>query len=200
MKWLVSSLVVALPAATAVAGGIDHKVPYDDSGIWNRQVQRGIEYATMAAIGGGALWLGGDNRLGRTYWESLDAGAIALFTGEVSKRIFGRPRPNEIDDPDLWFQGSSYHSFPSTEVSTMAGLVTPLVLQYGYEHPAVWGLEALPVIVGIGRVKVQAHWQTDVLAGFALGSASGYFVHRHDSPFILGAMPHGVQVGISKRF
>jgi membrane-associated phospholipid phosphatase len=47
-------------------------------------------------------------------------------------------------------------------------------------------------------MKVQAHWQTDVLAGFALGTASGYYAHHRDSPFVLSYMPRGVFIGVRR--
>jgi hypothetical protein len=63
-----------------------------------------------------------------------------------------------------------------------------------------YALELLPIYDGIARMKVQAHWQTDVLAGFALGGLSGYYAHNRDSPFILGVLPHGFTVGVRKQF
>jgi undecaprenyl-diphosphatase len=59
----------------------------------------------------------------------------------------------------------------------------------------------LPVYDAIGRVKLQAHWQSDVLAGFALGSGTAWLIHRSpNSPFILQVMPHGIYIGLRKRF
>jgi len=50
-------------------------------------------------------------------------------------------------------------------------------------------------------MKQQAHWQTDVLAGFALGAGSAWLIHRSpNSPFILKIMPHAIYVGIGKKF
>jgi undecaprenyl-diphosphatase len=49
-------------------------------------------------------------------------------------------------------------------------------------------------------MKAQAHWQTDVLAGMAIGGALGYYAHARDSSFILEALPGGVMVGLKKRF
>jgi undecaprenyl-diphosphatase len=74
------------------------------------------------------------------------------------------------------------------------------VLEYGSDHPAAYALEILPVYDAIARVKVQAHWQSDVIAGFALGTASGYLAHQRGSPFILGLLPHGFSVGLRSRF
>ena len=62
-------------------------------------------------------------------------------------------------------------------------------------------MELLPVYDAIARVKVQAHWQTDVLAGFVLGTGTAWLIHSSpNSPFILKIMPHGIYVGIGKNF
>ena len=80
----------------------------------------------------------------------------------------------------------------------MTAIVTPFILEYRAETPAVYALEVLPLYDAIARMRVQAHWQTDVLAGFALGTATGYYAHQRDSPFVLGYMPHGIFVGLRK--
>jgi undecaprenyl-diphosphatase len=49
-------------------------------------------------------------------------------------------------------------------------------------------------------MKVRGHWQTDVLAGFAIGTASGYYAHNRKSPFFLGLLPHGFFIGVKERF
>ena len=82
----------------------------------------------------------------------------------------------------------------------MSAIVTPFVLEYGHDYPGVYALELLPVYDAIARVKVQAHWQTDVLAGFALGTLTGYYAHSRDIPLILGVLPKGFTVGIRKSF
>ena len=77
------------------------------------------------------------------------------------------------NNPCLWFQHGSNYSFPSGEASVAAALVTPYILEYGGDYPATYALMLLPLYVGAGRVKNQAHWQTDVLAGWAVGGLSG---------------------------
>lgn len=58
----------------------------------------------------------------------------------------------------------------------------------------------MPAYDAIARVKVHAHWQTDALARFPLGTATGYLAHSRDSPVILSALPHGFMVGLRKHF
>jgi membrane-associated phospholipid phosphatase len=61
-------------------------------------------------------------------------------------------------------------------------------------------LAALPLYVGAARLKSQAHWQTDVLAGAALGAGIGYFESTRNSAWSATVLPRGVTVGLSKRF
>jgi len=181
-----------------IAGGIDHKVEFDESGIWSRSNQKFLEYGSIVANVGVAVWEGGDTRLGRNAWQSVDSMALSGVVANVAKPVFGRKRPRDTEDPNEWRSGGK--SFPSGEVASISGIVTPYILEYRHDQPAVYALELLPLYDGIARIKSQAHWQTDVLAGFAIGTASGYYAYNRDSPFILNILPHGVSVGVRTRF
>ncbi len=110
------------------------------------------------------MWEGGETRFGRTLWQSIDASAASGLVALGVKYAFSRVRPDASNnDPNLWFKGGGNQSFPSGEVTEVSSIVTPLVLEYGHDHPWVYALEALPVYDGIARIKVQAHWQSDVL-------------------------------------
>ena len=126
--------------------------------------------------------------------------AIGAVSAEALKHIFTRARPSQGNDPDAWFKGSSHYSFPSGEVTTVSAIITPFVLEYRHDYPAVYALELLPLYDGIARMKSQSHWQTDVLAGWALGTLIGYYAHSRDNPLILSILPHGFMVGIKKSF
>ena len=190
----------ALLCSLAHAGGIDHKVNTTDSGIWARNDQLYLEYATLATVVGGALWEGGEDRLGNTYWRALDSSVAGAIASTALKYTFTRSRPSQTDNPDEWFQGKGHYSFPSGEVTFISAAVTPFILEYSDDHPSVWALELLPAYDAAARVKIGAHWQTDVLAGFALGTGTGYLAHQRDSPLILEALPHGFMVGLKARF
>ena len=182
------------------AGGIDHTVTYDNSGIWKRSNQQALVYTLIGGEIAGALWEGGETRLGKTFWQAIDSSAVGAVSSEAMKHIFTRSRPDQSSDPNLWFQGSNHYSFPSGEVTAVTAIVTPFVLEYGHDYPAAYALELLPAYIATARVKVQAHWQTDVLAGFALGTLTGYLAHTRDSPVILGVLPHGFMVGLRAQF
>jgi hypothetical protein len=201
---LVTLLLAAAPPCLAGGGplGIDQELSYDNSGIWKRSNQEVLEYGVVAFELGGALWEGGDTRFGRTLWQSIDASASSGIVALALKYAFSRVRPVDSGgDPNLWFKGNGNQSFPSGEVTLVSSVITPLVLEYHADHPWVYALELLPVYDGIARMKVQAHWQSDVLAGFALGTAAGWLMHSNQgTPFVLSVLPHGFYVGLSKSF
>jgi membrane-associated phospholipid phosphatase len=150
---------------------------------------------------GGALWEGGETRVGRTLWQSIDSTAIGGVSSEALKFAFSRKRPSATSDPNQWFAGHGNQSFPSGEVTITSAIVTPFVLEYRHEYPAVYALELIPLYDAIARVKVWGHWQSDVIAGFALGTAAGYIAHSHQgTPWVLSVMPHGIYVGLKKEF
>jgi membrane-associated phospholipid phosphatase len=192
------ALFPALLFLPSVYAGIDHPVEVEDTGIWQRSNQNLLRYGMLLGDIALAAWEGGETRLGKTAWQSLDSVVVGGITAEAAKRIFGRLRPSETNDPHQWFQGG--RSFPSGEVAEISAIVTPYVLEYGQERPGVYALELVVAYDAIARVKVGAHWQTDVLAGWALGTATGFLAHKRDNPFILGIMPHGVTVGLKKQF
>jgi PAP2 superfamily len=194
--------LVALPAAGQNCGWsrVDHLVSYDASGVWNPNVYRGLVGALTAAEIGGAVWEGSESRFGKTMWQGIDSEIIAGVSATAGKYIFTRARPTQGDNPCLWFQGGSHYSFPSGEASVAAALVTPYILEYGSEYPATYALALLPLYVGAGRIKNQAHWQTDVLAGWAVGGLSGWYAHSRDIPIMIQLLPHGFAVGYGKQF
>jgi undecaprenyl-diphosphatase len=180
--------------------GIDHRVNYDDRGAWQRGYQKNLRHVLFAAVASGALWEGAETRIGRTMWQAIDAGIIAAAGAEALKVSFTRARPIQANDPDRWFEGKGHYSFPSGEVATVSGIVAPFIFEHGRDHPYVYVLALLPLYNAIGRVKLQAHWQTDVLTSLAIGAAAGYYSHSREQPFVLSVLPGGFAVGIRKRW
>ena len=195
-------LVAPLRSFAVSAGpfGIDHEWRLSDTGIWNRGAQVGLEYGSIAFITAGSLWLGNHDRLGHVFWQSADSAVFAGLTAQVLKFSFSRARPRQGDNPNLWFQGHGYQSFPSGEVTLQAAWVTPFIVDYRRRDPWVWALEALPVYDAIARMKSQAHWQSDVLAGWAIGTAFGYWATTRRVPLLVEILPGGASVGFYKRF
>lgn len=203
-SWGVFLLCGALAPWCAHAGGgpfgIDHEWALDERGIWGRNYQVGLEYGVIATEIGGALWFGNDNELGHTFWQTLDSSIISGAAADLLKRVTGRARPEQGNDPNRWFHGSCCESFPSGEVTLQASFVTPFIVNYARENPWVWGLEVLPVYDAIARLKSQAHWQSDVIAGWMLGTGVGYWTSTWKTPLTVRVLPGGVSIGLSKRF
>lgn len=199
------ALLLALAAGPCAAQScgwsrIDHVVNYDASGLWNPTVYRGALVGLTVAGMGGALWEGSQTRFGRTMWQGVDAQLIAGVTAQVGKVVFTRARPDDGANPCLWFQGGSNQSFPSLESAVAAALVTPYMIEYGAESPATYALLLLPLYVGAGRIKSQAHWQSDVLAGWAIGGLSGWLSHSLETPIMIRLLPGGFEVGLKAQF
>ncbi len=198
--WLCLVCGIAPGCADAASGpfGIDHPVAYDDSGIWARHDQLLLEKMVLVTELGGALWLGGKDRLGKTWWQSVDATLFSAASVEAIKYAFGRERPSQTSDPNQWFKGG--RSFPSGEVALQASFVTPFIAEYADAHPSIWMLELLPAYDAVARVKTHGHWQSDVLAGWGVGTLWGMYAHGRQTPFFLSLMPHGVMVGLHTTF
>jgi undecaprenyl-diphosphatase len=180
--------------------GLDHRVGYDNSGAWSHNVQLAMVDTLVVGEISLGLWEGGESRFGKTDWQAMDSSAASAIIAQAGKYIFTRSRPSQTDDPNKWFQGKGNYSFPGGETSTVTSIVTPFILEYGHDYPAVYALALLPVYSGVARVKEWGHWQTDILAAWALGGVSGYWAHERDSPLILSVMPHSVMVGLKTQF
>ncbi len=203
MGTLIWSVLWFLSLPLAAGGGplgIDSRLAKDDHGIWGRSSQTRLTEVVLVTEVVGALVGGGQTRIGRTFWQAMDATALSAITVETARPLFSRSRPRLTESPNQWFQGHGHGSFPSGEVALQASFVTPFILEYHHDHPWVWALAALPAYDAIARVKVRGHWQTDVLAGAAIGCAWGMYAHRRSSPFILGVLPDGFTAGLRITF
>jgi undecaprenyl-diphosphatase len=180
--------------------GIDRFDENEARGIYSRPNQQRVDTLVIAGMVGTALWQGSTTPLGKAVWESMDASLTSGLTAEAMKRVFARPRPSQDSDPRVWFDGNGHRSFPSAETALMTAFATPLILSFHDEHPAVWGLAALPLYMGKARMASQGHWLTDVLGGAALGFTMGYYAHQREQPLVLRLTGDGVYVGLKARF
>jgi PAP2 superfamily len=193
------AIILGFAASPALAG-FDHEWALDQNGIWARSNQTGLEFGVIATEIAGALWFGNDDEVGHTFWQSVDSTAISSVTAEALKLTFSRARPDQGDDPHQWFKGRCCDSFPSGEVTLQAAFVTPFIVNYARDYPWIWALEVLPAYDAVARLKSQEHWQSDVIAGWAIGSAVGYWTTKWKTPISVQMLPGGVSVGFSHRF
>lgn len=193
--------VAVLPVrARAEPFALDRFDEREDVGIWSRSNQKRLDALVITGVLGLALAEGTETRLGHTAWQATDAALMTAATTEVMKRVFGRPRPSQNDDPTVWFQGSNYRSFPSGEVAMMAAFTTPFIITYQDEHPSAWALAALPLYMARARMKSQGHWLTDVAAGAAVGAVHGWYATQRDTPLVLSVTGHSVFIGLRYRY
>ncbi len=193
-------LVLFLLISTRAHAGLDHALGYDKDELYSQNFQTGLEAGVIAVELVGALWLGNDDPLGHTFWQTIDSSTIAGVSSTVLKYVFSRARPYQGNNPNLWFRGSCCKSFPSGEVTLQASFVTPFIVNYAKQNAWMWSLELLPVWDAYARLKSQAHWQTDVIAGWALGTGVGYWSTTRAIPISVQVLPRGLSVGFSKRF
>ena len=180
--------------------GIDYRLKAQDkNGFFSRSNQLGLEFGTVAFEAAGALFLGNHKGLGHVFWQSADASVFAGFAADALKYTFRRARPFQSKGPNAFFQGTD-QSFPSGEVTLQASFVSPFILHYRHRYPWIWAAELLPVYDAYGRMKSQGHWQSDVIAGWLLGTAFGYWASQRKVPLLVEILPHGVSVGFYKRF
>ena len=181
--------------------GIDHRLNFDNSGIWSRGNQKTLEMGSALVVLGGALWEGNDTRLGKTFWKSTESMLMGDAIAQAGKLVFRRQRPIDGNDAGAWFQSSTHNkSFPSGEVTHITAIVTPFIAEYGHDHPAIWALAALPLYDGLARMKSQAHWQSDVLAGMAIGIGTGLYAGNESHNWLVHALPGGMSIGYKKSF
>lgn len=134
MRLFLILLFVLAPMEAACASGgplgIDHRLHYDNSGIWKRSDQNALMYATIVTVGTGAIaFVGDEDELGDMFWRSVDAMVVSGVSTQALKYASGRERPSQTSDPNRFFKHGQ--SFPSGEVAAMSAAVTPFIMKYG---------------------------------------------------------------------
>lgn len=128
----------------------------------------------------------------------LEAAGLGSVTAYAMKFAVGRQAPDQTDNANQWFKGGS-GSFPSWH-STAAFAVGGVLAESGNDEYR-WLRRLLGYGLGAAtsyeRLKHNAHWLSDTMAGAALGIASARFAmnrrDRHDdlSGFTLEPVPGG---------
>lgn len=129
--------------------------------------------ASDIGVGSLVLWSIGVPAVQGDKQGALQAGASAAAgfgTAQVLKQAFPETRPD----------GSGNDSFPSGHTATAFAAATSILDRRGPAEgiPAL----ALASFVGLARVKADKHYWYDVVAGAAIGSASGLLITRHQRP------------------
>jgi membrane-associated phospholipid phosphatase len=139
---------------------------------------------TIAAVGG--TWLYAnlvDSAPGHhEAWDMVEAAGLSVGTSLALKFVAGRERPNETDDPNRWRKGSS--SFPSIH-ATVAFAVGAVLAESGNDDNRIMrrflGYGAVAGFTAFQRLKHNAHWLSDDVAGAAIGGATAHFILERDA-------------------
>src|SRR5580658_1623039 len=88
--WSRPFLVLLLLTSSQSNAGLDHELAYDKDGPYSQNFQTGLEVGVIAVEVTGALWLGNDDPLGHTLWQTVDSSSIAGISSTVLKYAFSR--------------------------------------------------------------------------------------------------------------
>jgi membrane-associated phospholipid phosphatase len=135
----------------------------------------------------------------REAWSMFEAAALSSVNAYALKYLIRREGPDQTSDPNAW-EKSGGHSFPS-EHATAAFAIGTVLAEAGSDDYR-WLRRALGYGLGIGtsylRLKHNAHWLSDTVAGGALGIASAQFtlnhVYKQESNFALVPVQGGAML------
>lgn len=138
---------------------------------------------TVAVMGATWLYAGivdsSDGR--REAWTMLEAAGLSGVTAEVLKFAAGREDPYQTRDPNDWRK--SGNSFPSLHATAAFAVGTVLAESGNDEYRWIRRLlgYGLGAATSYERLKHNAHWLSDTVAGAALGISTAHFtMNRHD--------------------
>jgi membrane-associated phospholipid phosphatase len=111
----------------------------------------------------------------REGWAMIEAGALSAVTGYALKFAAGRQRPDVATDPNEWFKGGD--SFPSLHSTASFAVGTVLAESGNDDYRFLRRLlgYGLGLATSYERLKHNAHWLSDTVAGAALGISSARF-------------------------
>jgi hypothetical protein len=118
----------------------------------------------------------------REAWDMLEAGGLSTATTYALKFIAARERPDQTSDPNKW--RSSGSSFPSFHAA--AAFAVGSVLAESGNDEYRWlrrflGYGAVAGFTAYERLKHNAHWLSDDVAGAAIGGATAHFVLEREA-------------------
>ena len=152
------------------------------------------EHFALGLILAGIAWWRGGKKWTRIFLSMLAALAIAGLIGRGIKISTGRARPS-VKTEEVWNGprfSSKFHAFPSGHVAASTAFFAVLFL-------ANWriGLACvpIPILIGISRMYVAAHYLSDVVCAAILGILCAILVDR----FFLRKMENLKSIGLPSR-
>ena len=137
-------------------------------GDWPSHLAAGLIALGVACLCGSKKWM-------LIFLSMLAALALAGVTARGIKVATARPRPS-VKSEQVWNRFSSqYHAFPSGHVAASMGFFG--VLFFVRRRIAVACLP-IPILIGISRMYVSAHYLSDVLCAAILGMICAFVIAR----------------------
>lgn len=190
---VVGAIGVAALADRGLNGWIqDHRSSGGDAVA--RVFRNGGEPEVVFGISGGILAAGvvsGRPALRRAGGRVLASVVVAGLTTAAIKKLTGRLRPAETNEPFLFKPFADHDAFPSGHATVAFALATSL----SEEIDNRWASAALYTFAtgtAWSRINDRRHWLSDVLAGAAVGLTAAKIIARHPPRFL--ADPDGVKL------
>ncbi len=115
-------------------------------------------------------------------WNMVEAGGLSTVTSYALKFVAARERPDQTSDPNKW--RSSGSSFPSFHAAAAFAIGSVLAESGNDDYRWVrrfLGYGAVAGFTAYERLKHNAHWLSDDVAGAAIGGATARFVLERDA-------------------
>jgi len=115
----------------------------------------------------------------REAWAMIESAALSTVPVYALKYAVGRERPDQTSDPNAWRKGGG-DSFPSWHATAAFAVGTVLAESGNDDYRWVRRLlgYGLGGVTSFERLKHNAHWLSDTVAGAALGAASAHFAMK----------------------
>jgi membrane-associated phospholipid phosphatase len=123
-----------------------------------------------------ANWIDNSNGL-REAWNMVEAGGLSVVDSYALKIVAGRERPDQTSDPNKWRASGS--SFPSFHAAAAFAVGAVLAESGNDDYRFIrrfLGYGAIAGFTAFERLKHNAHWLSDDVAGAEIGGATAHFV------------------------
>lgn len=118
----------------------------------------------------------------REAWNMAEAGGLSVVDSYALKFVAGRERPDQTSDPNKWRASGS--SFPSFHAAAAFAIGSVLAESGNDDYRVirrVLGYGAIAGFTAFERLKHNAHWLSDDVAGAEIGGATAHFVLARDA-------------------